>query len=323
MIIMSSILVMLGMAGSIWGISHLSIRYAWGKYWFTGLFIALIGALPELLMSLMANGQGLGVVAFGTPLGSGIVNILLLGGLAATISPTEANKPFPIKGTWGVIIAVLLLMGTAAMGKALSSLHTYTIPRWGGAGLIVAYAAITFLAYREGLSTPHGAPTPSRAAVKTLWPCLSLMAGITLVGLGAYFAATAALARVAATGSGQNAIGLLGLALIAALPETTAVLYLASRRQTATAFYELLHSTTANLLLILGCAALIAPIPAYDALPADLGFVLLGALLVLGAIALGKGKRVSRGEGIALMLFYCLVAAFVLLRQDWGANLFF
>lgn len=322
-IIVSLALIIFGAAASLWGVERLSERLVSGKYWLAVLFLAIIGALPELCIGLMANAKGMGIIAFGTPLGSSAINLLLLGGLAAAISPTKPFEPFPIKSAWGVAAAALLLMIIAFVGHWQSQLDVYSIPRLGGVLLLLAFALFIFVSYRAGRAvTDSNSDSPSVCA-KLLWPLVFLVMGIVLVAGGAALASSAALSHIVATGASQNAVGIIGLALIAALPEVTAVIYLARQRQTASAFDDLLHSSATNLLFVIGIVALVDAVPAYSALPIDLGIILLGALLVLGAIALGKGKNVSRGEGIALMLFYLLFAFFVLLRQDGSANVIF
>lgn len=318
-VIASLVLIIFGAAASLWGIGRLTARLAKGWFWLATLLTALIGALPELWIGLLANAKGLGLVAFGTPLGSSAINMLLLGGLAATISPTRAYEPFPTKATWGVAAAALLLMVVAYVGRWLSPLGVYTVSRWGGVVLCGAFAGFIFFASTTA-TADSGAP---RQNSKLLWPIVFLAVGIALVACGAALAASAATAHIVATGCSQNAIGIIWLALMAALPEATAVIFLAKRRQTAAAFADLMHSSATNLLLIIGIVALVGAIPAYEALPIDLGIILLGALMVLATVALGKGRRVSRGEGIALIAGYLLFAIFVLLRQDSNANLFF
>lgn len=322
-LVVSLVLVIFGAAASLWGIERIAERLAVAKYWLATLLVAIIGALPELCIGLMANAKGMGIIAFGTPLGSSAINLLLLGGLAAAISPTAPYQPFPTRSAWGVAAAALLLMIVAFVGRRQSPLDVYTVPRLGGGALLLAFAFFTFMAYRAHRAVRDSNADEQDSRSKSLWPLVSLAVGIVFVAGGAALASSAALSHIVATGTSQNAVGIIGLALIAALPEATAVIYLARQRQTASAFADLLHSSATNLLVVIGIVALVDAVPAYSALPIDLGVILLGALLVLGAIALGKGKNVSRGEGIALMLFYLLFASFVLLRQDGSANLFF
>ena len=320
---LSVALIFFGSTCSIWSILRIAERYARGRFWMVYLPLALIGALPELMMGIMANTRGLGIVAIGTPLGSSIINLLLLGGIASAISPTRAHEPFPTKSAWAIAAASILVMAVAAAGRLQSQLGIYSIPRWGGLLLIAAFAAMTPLMRESNVDNGYSPRHTPKPKVHVLWLVLALVAGVGLVTQGASLTAKIALAYIENSGSAQNAIGLIGLAAIAALPEATASVYLALHKQTATAFSNLMNSTIANLLLILGIVATVAPLPAYDSLPTDLGFTLLGALLVLGAVALGKGRRVSRGEGITLILLYALFALLVLLRQEGSANLFF
>lgn len=322
-VLASLILIVFGAAASLWGIGKLVERLATGHRWPFTILLATIGALPEFCIALLANAKGMGLIAFGTPLGSCAINLLLLGGLAAVIHPTKPSEPFPSRVAWGVALAALFLLLVACIGRYQSALGFYTISRWGGLLLILAFALFVLLT--SGLKLSARQPTtrnPSPRA-RLIWPFTFLIVGIALVFCGATLAASTAFSYIVATGASQYMLGVLVLAPVAALPEATAVVFLACHRQTVDAFEDLLHSSVANLLFVIGLVALVHPMPAYTALPFDIAVILLGVLLQLGAIALGKGKRISRGEGIVLMLVYCLFVAFVLLRQEDYSNLFF
>ena len=101
-----------------------------------GLTIVAIGtSLPELATSFVASLRGEADVAFGNAIGSNILNILLVLGVAALIRPVEAQGLRPLD--LGVMVAsAVLLLPLMWRGWVLN--------RWEGALLLAGYAAYLY-----------------------------------------------------------------------------------------------------------------------------------------------------------------------------------
>jgi cation:H+ antiporter len=101
-----------------------------------GLTIVAVGtSLPELATSAVAAQRGEADVAFGNVVGSNVLNILFMLGVAATIYPISAAglRTFDL----GALVAsAVLLLPILWTGAVLS--------RWEGAALIAAYAAYVY-----------------------------------------------------------------------------------------------------------------------------------------------------------------------------------
>ncbi len=101
-----------------------------------GLTIVAIGtSLPELATSFVASLRGEADVAFGNAIGSNILNILLVLGVAAMIRPIEAQGLRPLDFGAMVASAVLIL---PLMWRG------WVLNRWEGAFLIAGYAAYLY-----------------------------------------------------------------------------------------------------------------------------------------------------------------------------------
>lgn len=104
-----------------------------------GLTIVACGtSLPELVTSIVAAKKGECDMAIGNVVGSNMLNLLFILGMAATINPIEVNL-----GT-GILIDAILLLGFTAM-MYLFSLHGTKLQKTKGGASVALYAI--YLAY--------------------------------------------------------------------------------------------------------------------------------------------------------------------------------
>ena len=96
-----------------------------------GLTIVAGGtSLPELATSVVAARKGQSAIAIGNVIGSNVFNILLILGLTATISPMQIQ---------GITMVDLSMMLGSVVLVWLFSRTKYTVERWEGAVLVLAY----------------------------------------------------------------------------------------------------------------------------------------------------------------------------------------
>lgn len=101
-----------------------------------GLTIVAVGtSLPELATSVVAAVRGEADVAFGNVIGSNILNILCILGVAALIRPFEVQglRPLDLGALVGSAVLLLPLMWRGSV-----------LNRWEGAILLVGYAAYMY-----------------------------------------------------------------------------------------------------------------------------------------------------------------------------------
>ena len=102
-----------------------------------GLTVVAFGtSLPELVTSIAAARKNQADMALGNVIGSNIFNILLILGLAATISPLSFNQENMID------IGILIIMSAEVFFFAKRG---YCLSRMQGAVLLIEYAA--YVAY--------------------------------------------------------------------------------------------------------------------------------------------------------------------------------
>ena len=107
-----------------------------------GLTIVAIGtSLPELATSIIAIRHNQPDIAIGNIVGSNICNILLVIGMAATVTPIEIGRDTMFQDGPVMLVACLLFLAIAWSGQRVS--------RWEGLGLLGLYAVyLGWTAYR-------------------------------------------------------------------------------------------------------------------------------------------------------------------------------
>lgn len=291
--------------------------------------LTLVGfgtSMPELVTSVEAARIGSPGIAVGNVVGSNIANILLILGISAALTPMVIDTRALARDGMLVLLSGALLWLAGAIGVIDLLVGTIFIV------LLVAYVAFAYGMERtvaiEG--GDHGAAFDRALAIQSLDPALAAsaqrkrvaelilalvtaLAGLALILLGGRFLVDGAvdLARVA--GLSEAVIGLTIVAIGTSAPELATSIVAAVRGRSDLAFGNVLGSNIYNTLGIIGATGLIAPTTIPDQIQRIDLPVMLGASLLLLLVA-ATGRRISRSEGLLLLLLYIgyLAAQFVL-----------
>ncbi|MEW5734478.1 MAG: calcium/sodium antiporter [Thermodesulfobacteriota bacterium] len=142
---------------------------------------------------------------------------------------------------------------------------------------------------------------------------LLFIGGLVVLMAGAEALVRGAVKLASATGMGQLTIGLTVVAFGTSAPEAAVSIRAAITGNPGIALGNVVGSNIANVLLILGVAAIICPIPIRATLiKRDTAFMVAVSLVVLGLAALG---RVTRWEGLLLFLALCAYTAVLVVRS--------
>lgn len=281
-----------------------------------GLTIVGMGtSMPELAASVQASLAGSPGIAVGNIVGSNLANLLLILGTAALISPIAvARGPLWRDGGVGILAAVGLLAAGWTTG----------LGRFAGVAFLLAIIAYVGHAYRqEKRGAPHGAAYDRAMAMeevdaalvphdppsgRLLPSILVFVAGLALVVGGGVLLVDGAIAIAERLGVSEEVIGLTIVAVGTSLPELVTSAVAAFRRQGDIALGNVLGSNVYNILFIGGVTGVVAPgdVPA-SILGFDLWIVIAASALAM-AFA-WSGGRLSRREGLLLVLGYCVYAA--------------
>lgn len=279
-----------------------------------GLLVITAGtSAPEFAVSVQAAIAGAPDIALANVVGSNILNLLLILGLAALIRPLPSSPKVVLRDGGAMLLSAAALALMARGG---------TITQLQGAAMLLAFAtylAVSFFSdWRRSAehSVPcaralqrleNGAPQSGAAGLFTL------LFGLVGLAVGAHFTVAGAEAIAREFQLPQWMVGLTVVAFGASIPELFVTLIAAARGQTQLAIGHLIGSNVFNALGALGATAALVPLKVDAALTSDL--LVLAAASALIVPLLVSRWRLSRPRGALLLASYAGYLVFLAWRQ--------
>ncbi len=274
-----------------------------------GLTLVSFGtSLPELVTSIEAAFAGSPGIAVGNVVGSNIINILLILGLAALISPLAVPRAGFLRDGVTLSLATILCLVVVLVGA---------LERWSGGVLLAVLATYLGIMLWRELHRPAGAgegltdDLPSPVQGGWVNAALALVAGLVLTILGAKYMVAAAISIAAAAGMSETLIGLTIVALGTSMPELVTSVIAARKGHSAVALGNIIGSNIFNVLGILGVTAVVKPLRVPDEIVSLDIWVMIAATVALLLFA-RTGWRIERREGAALMAGYAAYIGWLL-----------
>jgi cation:H+ antiporter len=276
-----------------------------------GLTVVAMGtSLPELSVSLLAAGSGRSDIAMGNVVGSNIFNVAAIVGVTALVLPIRVHLT-AIKLEWPFMftaLAVCLLLARDGI-----------IDRLEGGFFLLSLTLFTIYAIRvarTGLTSGDEAELADEVQRLTLARRLAVDVGLIALGLGLLAGGGRLLVSGAVTiallaGLSERVIGLTIVAAGTSLPELAASIAAARRGQPGIALANVIGSNVFNVLGILGTVAVITPQRVNPQIVASDNWWMVATSFVLLPMMM-TGMRVSRLEGLALLLAYVTYVALLL-----------
>ena len=265
-----------------------------------GLTVVALGtSVPEALVSVQAAIGHQGGIAIGNVVGSNILNIALILGLSALITPLKVDSHL-------VKADVPLLSGATFMLVVL--LEDFHISRMEGAFLllcIVGYIVGNILTVKK--TTPEenkieGMEVPEDP-VNNFWRDIALLiVGIITLGFGSNFLVTGAVDLARLWGLSEALIGLTIVSIGTGTPELATALMAAYRKSADLAIGNAVGSNLFNIMFVLGLAGLVAPLDAIGINSSDLYVMLAVTILLLPTV--WTGRILDRKEGFLFLAIY-------------------
>ncbi|MES3674697.1 calcium/sodium antiporter [Halomonas elongata] len=285
-----------------------------------GLSPLLIGMLvigfgtsaPELVVSVIAAAQDNPGLALGNAYGSNIVNIGLILGLVALISPLAVHSSM-IRRELPILGGVTLLSALLLMGGVLG--------RFEGALLLLILVGFMGFSIWQALKMPDDAMSADTEQDIASHP-MSLRAGLvwTLVGLlllvvSSRLLVWGAVSIAQSFGVSDLIIGLTVVAVGTSLPELASSISALRRGEHDLVLGNVVGSNLFNTLGVVGLASLITPIEvASEVLWRDWTLMTaMTALMMVFALGWrGRAGRINRLEGGVLLLMYLTYTGFMI-----------
>lgn len=268
-----------------------------------GLTIVAFGtSAPEAAISITAGIKGSADLAVSNVVGSNIMNVLLILGLASAISPLAIQKntlrceiPF-------TALITLLLLGLGVWD--------YSIGRWDGVLFLLIMAAfmVYLLMMSKKKNTPDE-PDEKPAAKMPVWKIIIfIILGGAAIIFGSQLTVNSATAIATHFGMSERLIGLTIVAFGTSLPELITSVTAAIKHKADIAIGNIVGSNIFNILFVLGTTAVITPVVYSKDFIAD-NLAALAAMVLL-FVCVVKSKKLTRPGGIIMLLSYAAYFVF-------------
>lgn len=261
-----------------------------------GLTIVAMGtSAPEAAVSLTAAFHGNADITIGNVVGSNIMNVLVILGLAALICPMKVAKltAFVDIPVTFVISLLLLLLG---LDGSISRLDA-------GILLVVFIGYLSYLFFMTKKGLISGESEEEVAKIQSVPKALLFTAiGLALIIVGSSFAVDAASAIAKMLGLSERFIGLTIVALGTSLPELFTSVAAAIKKNPDMAIGNIVGSNIFNILFIVGLSGMVIPVPFASAFRFDT-LVVAATMLLLFLMSLPK-RQLGRIDGFILLMGY-------------------
>ncbi len=261
-----------------------------------GLTIVAMGtSAPEAAVSLTAAFHGNADITIGNVVGSNIINVLVILGLAALICPMKVAKltAFVDIPVTFVISLLLLLLG---LDGSISRLDA-------GILLVVFIAYLSYLFFMTKKGLISGESDEEVAKIQSVPKALLFTAiGLALIIVGSSLAVDAASAIAKMLGLSERFIGLTIVALGTSLPELFTSVAAAMKKNPDMAIGNIVGSNIFNILFIVGLSGMVIPVPFASAFRFDT-LVAAATMLLLFLLSLPK-RQLGRIDGFILLMGY-------------------
>ena len=266
-----------------------------------GLTIVAMGtSAPEAAVSIAAAVKGNADITIGNIVGSNILNILVILGLAASIVPIAVARS-TVRIEMPFMIAITALLFYQGRDGSISLAD--------GGVLMVAFAV--YMMYLYTMAMKSNVDSDLEEPGLPLGRCLlSAVGGLALIIAGSNVTVGAATSIATYAGLSERFIGLTIVALGTSLPELFTSVAAARRGNADIAIGNIVGSNIFNILFVVGLSSLIIDIPFASAFNFDT-YVALGAAVLLWLCVL-RTQRLQRWSGALMLVCYAAYLGYIL-----------
>lgn len=270
-----------------------------------GLTIVAFGTgAPELAVSVTSLINGTTDMLLGNAIGSNVLNILLLIGIAALIRPIKVKKDTIAKE-----LPLLLLISTILVVLFLDTLLTgsgiNTISRADGIICLLCFSIFIFYIISMAHKNRKDKKLVEKPKFKIGLSLLLVLIGLVGVVGGAQLVVSSASTIARAIGVSDRLISLTIIAVGTSLPELVTTIKAAKRNESELLLGNIIGSNIFNICIVLGLpVALFGTITPESFETIDL-VMLVGSAAILLLLA-RSGHKITRFEGLAMLLLFII-----------------
>jgi len=264
-----------------------------------GLTVVAFGtSAPELLVSVQAALNGIAVISLGNVIGSNIANVALVLATSIIILPIAVKKQ-TIKFDWPIMLFSFILFWIFLLDNKLTFIE----------GFVLFASLILYIAYEIKFATKNTNEKETEQEEKKVFSIpvaiIVILAASAALAFGADLLVNSASALATIIGISERVISISVVALGTSLPELTASIIAALKKETDISVGNIIGSNIFNILSIMGITAMIKTIHFdYSVFTLDLLWMTgIGILLFITFLPLKKAY-INRYKGVILLLVY-------------------
>lgn len=260
-----------------------------------GLTIVAMGtSAPEAAVSITSALKGNEGITVGNVVGSNIMNILLILGVASVIVPLAVQKSTRMIEI-PYMIAITVLFGVLGYtGEMVTRVE-------GGILWIAFLIYLGYLLWMAKKSKEDNEPDEKQKSLPV--QLLMILAGLVCIVLGSDFVVDGATEIAKVIGISERIIGLTIVAFGTSLPELVTSIAAARRGNADIAIGNIVGSNVFNILFVAGTSALISPVVFESKFVLDTAVATATAVLLLVCVCNKEGK-LKRSGGIIMLATY-------------------
>jgi cation:H+ antiporter len=241
--------------------------------------------------------------------GSNILNILIILGLASVITPLAVQKNTRAIEMPFVIFTTVLMMLLGVFDGKLGWVDGLIL--WAGMILFLVY--LLNIAKKGKNEEQEEEQNEKKKKAPLIWLIGKILIGGVAIVLGSDFAVDGATAIATSVGWSERLIGLTIVALGTSLPELVTSVVAAMKKNADIAIGNIVGSNIFNILFVLGTTALITPVAYTEAFIID-NVVALVIAVLLWVLVLNKDCKLKRIGGGILLVSYVIYFVYLMIN---------
>ncbi len=273
-----------------------------------GLTIVAFGtSLPEMVVNIFSCIKGSPGLAIGNIIGSNTMNILLILGVSSMIFPIDVSR---VSIRRDIPVGFIATFAIALMANDFFRGTSGTINWIEGLVLLAMGFGYLYLTFKKNDDNPETPDT--QEALPWGKTILQLFLGVVGLYIGGELVSKNAQFLAVDWGMNESTVGLTVVATATSLPELITSIVAALKKNSAIAIGNVLGSNILNIFMVLGVSSLIIPLPFDTKMNQQLMILFAANAIMLTTVFTGKGRKISRFEGVLLTLGYVAFMLFSL-----------
>lgn len=284
-----------------------------------GLTIVAMGtSLPEAAVSVTASIAGNNALAVSNAVGSNIFNMMVVIGVCAAMTPVFVKKETLVRDIPFSAVCALLLLGLGICG--ICDERNLILGHVDGIILLVLFAGYILVLIRRAMKAKNageaveieGGSDEEIELLPVAKSIIFIIGGAAAIAFGGDLTVNTASRIAVELGMSQTLVGLTIVSIGTSLPELVTSVVAARKNEVDMALGNAIGSNVFNILMVLGIASAISPIRFIKDNIIDIGVLLMFSLVVW--IFAATSKKLSRAEGIMMLLLYVAYAVYIFVR---------